>query len=54
MTVARDRFVRSYARRLLTAAGGNVNEAARIAGMDASNFRRLLKRIDAVNTTDAD
>jgi len=43
---ARDRFIRAYARRLLAAAAGNVNEAARIAGMDASNFRRLLKRID--------
>ncbi|MFO0762410.1 MAG: sigma-54 dependent transcriptional regulator [Byssovorax sp.] len=48
---ARDRaaiaFDRAYAEHLLRAAGGNVSEAARRAGMDRSNFRRLLKRARA-------
>jgi DNA-binding NtrC family response regulator len=45
---ARDRattaFDRAYAEHLLASTSGNVSEAARRAGMDRSNFRRLLKR----------
>ncbi|APR81075.1 Response regulator of zinc sigma-54-dependent two-component system [Minicystis rosea] len=37
-------FDRAYVGRLMKRAGGNVSEAARLAGMDRSNFRRLLKR----------
>ena len=37
-------FDRAYAERLMARAGGNVSEAARLAGMDRSNFRRMMKR----------
>jgi DNA-binding NtrC family response regulator len=37
-------FDRAYVGRLMKRAGGNVSEAARLAGMDRSNFRRLLKK----------
>jgi two-component system, NtrC family, response regulator HydG len=43
---ARDGFVRRYVERTLDVTRGNVAEAARIAGMDASNFRRLVKRLE--------
>ncbi|MBK8995871.1 MAG: sigma-54-dependent Fis family transcriptional regulator [Myxococcales bacterium] len=42
---ARDEFMRAYLDRVLKVAGGNVAEAARLSGMDASNFRRLVKRV---------
>jgi DNA-binding NtrC family response regulator len=42
---ARDEFMRSYLDRAMSVAGGNVAEAARLSGMDASNFRRLLRRV---------
>ena len=38
-------FDRAYVERLMARTGGNVSEAARQAGMDRSNFRRLLKRV---------
>jgi two-component system response regulator HydG len=41
---ARDAFERSYLERALRIAHGNVAEAARLAGLDASNLRRTLKR----------
>ena len=37
-------FDESYTGELLRRAGGNMSEAARRAGLDRSNFRRLLKR----------
>jgi transcriptional regulator with GAF, ATPase, and Fis domain len=37
-------FDESYTRELLGRANGNLSEAARRAGLDRSNFRRLLKR----------
>ena len=37
--------MRTYVARVMTIAGGNVTEAARLSGMDASNFRRLVRRI---------
>jgi DNA-binding NtrC family response regulator len=37
-------FDRAYVARALDRAGGNVSEAARLAGMDRSNFRRLVKK----------
>jgi DNA-binding NtrC family response regulator len=40
-------FDRAYVGRLMKRAGGNVSEAARLAGMDRSNFRRLMKRAEA-------
>jgi DNA-binding NtrC family response regulator len=42
-----DAFDRTYVDRLLARTGGNVSEAARQAGMDRSNFRRLLKKARA-------
>ena len=38
------RFDESYTGELLRSTGGNMSEAARRAGLDRSNFRRLLKR----------
>ena len=38
------RFERVYLRDVLDRAASNVAEAAKLAGMDRSNFRRLLKR----------
>jgi DNA-binding NtrC family response regulator len=38
-------FDRAYIERLMQRTGGNVSEAARQAGMDRSNFRRLLKKV---------
>jgi DNA-binding NtrC family response regulator len=39
-----DTFDQAYVERLMKRAGGVVSEAARLAGMDRSNFRRLMKR----------
>jgi DNA-binding NtrC family response regulator len=48
--VAKDRVVSSfdqvYVQRLLKRVGGNVSEAARVSGMDRSNFRRLMKKVE--------
>jgi DNA-binding NtrC family response regulator len=37
-------FDEAYTGELLRETGGNMSEAARRAGLDRSNFRRLLKR----------
>ena len=37
-------FDESYTGELLSKTSGNMSEAARRAGLDRSNFRRLLKR----------
>jgi DNA-binding NtrC family response regulator len=42
-----EQFDRLYVQTLMARAGGNVSEAARQAGMDRSNFRRLLKKVRA-------
>jgi DNA-binding NtrC family response regulator len=42
-----DAFDRAYVDRLMKRAEGNVSGAARQAGMDRSNFRRLLKKVRA-------
>lgn len=42
-----DAFERDYIERLLEAADGNMSEAARRAGMDRSNFRRLVRKVEA-------
>jgi DNA-binding NtrC family response regulator len=44
---AREAFTRSYVSGVLAAAHGNITEAARVAGMDPSNFRRLLRRLES-------
>jgi DNA-binding NtrC family response regulator len=48
-TVERERamraFEKAYAERVLAHAGGNVSQAARLAGMDPANMRRLLRRV---------
>jgi len=41
--VVRD-FDRAYAQQLLERSNGNVSEAARLAGLDRSNFRRVLRK----------
>ena len=48
---AQSEFERSYMRRLLTRTHGNISEAARIAGLDRSNFRRVLTRLQ-INAAD--
>ena len=40
-------FDRAYVEQLMDRAGGNVSEAARRAGIDRSNFRRLRKKVGA-------
>ena len=40
-----DVFDDTYIERLMQRTEGNVSEAARLAGMDRSNFRRLLKKV---------
>jgi two-component system response regulator HydG len=45
MTEARTAFERAYVHRALELAGGSLGEAARLAGLDRSNFRRLVKRL---------
>jgi DNA-binding NtrC family response regulator len=42
---ALDEFERTYVEDLLERAGGNISEAARLAGLDRSNFKRILKRV---------
>jgi two-component system response regulator HydG len=37
-------FDRAYATAMLQRSGGNVSEAARLAGLDRSNFRRVLRK----------
>jgi DNA-binding NtrC family response regulator len=39
-----DEFDRRYTEDLLSATAGNVSEAARIAGLDRTNFRRMMRR----------
>jgi DNA-binding NtrC family response regulator len=41
---ARERFERRYLQDVFSVAGGNLSAAAKQAGMDRSNFRRLIKR----------
>lgn len=41
---ARNRFERNYLEQVLEDSSGNLSQAARRAGMDRSNFRRLLER----------
>lgn len=38
-------FERSYLERLLQRTGGNISEAARLAGVDRSNLKRVLSRL---------
>lgn len=38
-------FEKAYVERVLAHAGGNVSQAARVAGMDPANMRRLLRRV---------
>jgi transcriptional regulator of acetoin/glycerol metabolism len=37
-------FERGYLVRVMERAGGSVSEGARLAGLDRTNFRRLLQR----------
>lgn len=43
--LAVEAFERRYAEVVLGLAGGNISEAARHAGMDRANFKRLLRRL---------
>ncbi len=51
---AKDRAVCSFERRyveaLMRRTKGNVSEAARMAGLDRSNFRRIVKRCQSDET----
>lgn len=38
---------RAWARSCVVAAGGNISEAAKKAGLDRSNFKRILRRAGA-------
>jgi DNA-binding NtrC family response regulator len=43
--MAVEAFEQCYLRELLERTGGNISRAAREAGMDRSNFRRLMKKL---------
>jgi two-component system response regulator HydG len=45
--LAVEAFERRYAEMVLSLTGGNISEAARHAGMDRANFKRLLRRLEA-------
>jgi two-component system response regulator HydG len=45
LTDARAAFEERYLQRVMERGGGRATEAARLAGMDRSNFRRMLKRV---------
>jgi DNA-binding NtrC family response regulator len=40
-------FERQFIKTVLDAAGGNISQAARLAGLDRSNFRRIQRRVEA-------
>lgn len=42
---AKDDFLREYVRTVLRFTQGNVSMAARYAGVERSNFRRLARRV---------
>ncbi len=42
--LATEAFEKRYLEAVLRRAGGNISEASRLAGMDRSNFRRVMKR----------
>jgi DNA-binding NtrC family response regulator len=46
-----ERFEQDYVEHLLISTEGNISAAARIAGLDRSNFRRLLKRTESAEGT---
>jgi DNA-binding NtrC family response regulator len=52
LSEARAEFERTYLLQALRRADGNTAEAARLSGVDRSNFRRLLKR-HGINAADA-
>jgi two-component system response regulator HydG len=41
---AQDAFDRAFVEGLLARTGGNISEAARLAGLDRSNFKRLMRK----------
>jgi DNA-binding NtrC family response regulator len=47
-------FDRAYVERVMKRTSNNVSEAARQAGMDRSNFRRLLKKVRSKDKDDVD
>ena len=49
---ALEMFEQAYLEAVLRRTGGNVSEAARQAGLDRSNFRRVLKKADFRKKTD--
>jgi len=50
---ATEMFEQSYVQALLRRTSGNVSEAARQAGLDRSNFRRLIKKAKAKKKSEA-
>jgi two-component system response regulator HydG len=46
LTEAREAFELAYLKRVLESAANNISQAARIAGVDRSNLKRMLKRHD--------
>jgi DNA-binding NtrC family response regulator len=51
---ANQSFDKAYVERLMHRTSNNVSEAARQAGMDRSNFRRLLKKVRGQGKGDGD
>ena len=46
---AKREFESRYVRRVLDASGQNIGAAARLASMDRSNFRRMMKRLGVLD-----
>ena len=43
--LAMARFDEAYIREILRQTAGNLSEAARVAGLDRSNFRRIVRKL---------
>jgi two-component system response regulator HydG len=54
MSTATEAFERDYVSNAMRRSKGNITEAARLAGVDRSNFRRILKRHGMVTQSGSD
>jgi two-component system response regulator HydG len=53
LSEARTAFEKRYVENVLKKTQGNLSAAARLAGLDRSNFRRLLRRLEIANLSDS-
>lgn len=50
LRAATERYQRQFVEAALRASGGSMSAAARLAGMDRSNFHRLFKRLTSLES----